>query len=331
MAKKLLNNPVILLFGLPRSGTTWVGKIFDSNKHTLYMHEPDTWHRLRKMKILATKDDEFGDHYSEMVSNMLVDVLESAPDRVFGKTPVFQKQFLNPLQFYCFTVSIYLNKIFQRLSLNWPIYNISQTVKDGNSLVWKSIESVGRLGIIHESIKDCRSVLILRHPAGYIASVLRGESKEQFTDKKPSADDINFLQLLLDSQSSKKFNLKIQDFEAMTDVERLAWRWVILYEHALDNFSPENNSYILKYEALCEHPAETTEDMFQQVGLEMGTQTHDFLQQSTEGNSDSSYYSVKKDPLMSAYNWKRQLTETQQQQILDVLKRSERLSKYYTE
>jgi hypothetical protein len=33
----------ILVFGLPRSGTTWLGKIFDSHPETLYRHEPDSW------------------------------------------------------------------------------------------------------------------------------------------------------------------------------------------------------------------------------------------------------------------------------------------------
>ena len=31
----------ILLFGMPRSGTTWLGKIFDSHPQVLYRHEPD--------------------------------------------------------------------------------------------------------------------------------------------------------------------------------------------------------------------------------------------------------------------------------------------------
>ena len=36
----------LLLFGLPRSGTTWLGKIFDSHPDTLYWHEPDSVWRL---------------------------------------------------------------------------------------------------------------------------------------------------------------------------------------------------------------------------------------------------------------------------------------------
>ena len=36
----------ILAIGMPRSGTTWIGKILDSHPRTLYRHEPDTWRRL---------------------------------------------------------------------------------------------------------------------------------------------------------------------------------------------------------------------------------------------------------------------------------------------
>ena len=31
-----------LLFGMPRSGTTWVAKILDSHPHADYRHEPDS-------------------------------------------------------------------------------------------------------------------------------------------------------------------------------------------------------------------------------------------------------------------------------------------------
>jgi hypothetical protein len=38
--------PIFLVFGLPRSRTTWLGKIFDSQPDTLYRHEPNNHPRL---------------------------------------------------------------------------------------------------------------------------------------------------------------------------------------------------------------------------------------------------------------------------------------------
>ena len=46
----------LLLFGMPRSGTTWLGKIFDSHPRVLYRHEPDTWQRLTDVPIVAGRD-----------------------------------------------------------------------------------------------------------------------------------------------------------------------------------------------------------------------------------------------------------------------------------
>src|ERR1700712_2005324 len=37
----LANERVILILGYPRSGTTWLAKIFDSHPDILYRHEPD--------------------------------------------------------------------------------------------------------------------------------------------------------------------------------------------------------------------------------------------------------------------------------------------------
>ncbi len=36
----------ILIVGLPRSGTTWIGKLLDSSPLTLYLHEPDSFFRI---------------------------------------------------------------------------------------------------------------------------------------------------------------------------------------------------------------------------------------------------------------------------------------------
>ena len=48
-----MNQPLILLFGQPRSGTTWIGKIFDSHPDTLYRHEPDSGSALKSIPLIG--------------------------------------------------------------------------------------------------------------------------------------------------------------------------------------------------------------------------------------------------------------------------------------
>ena len=48
-----LPSKAILIVGLPRSGTTWIGKIFDSHPRTLYLHEPDSAVPMREIPFIA--------------------------------------------------------------------------------------------------------------------------------------------------------------------------------------------------------------------------------------------------------------------------------------
>jgi hypothetical protein len=36
-----MRESLILILGLPRSGTSWLGKVFDSHPDVAYLHEPD--------------------------------------------------------------------------------------------------------------------------------------------------------------------------------------------------------------------------------------------------------------------------------------------------
>src|SRR6185312_4530492 len=54
--RRAVMKPCILIFGLPRSGTTWIGKLFDSHPDTLYRHEPDSVRRL-SMPLFPEKED----------------------------------------------------------------------------------------------------------------------------------------------------------------------------------------------------------------------------------------------------------------------------------
>lgn len=71
------------------------------------------------------------------------------------------------------------------------------------SVVWKSIESLGRLGVLARVFPDARSVTIFRHPCGYVASVLRGESKRKFEGGTPSSEDWGVYSMLLELDVAK--------------------------------------------------------------------------------------------------------------------------------
>ena len=52
-----LGQRLLLLIGARRSGTTWLGKIFDSHPDVLYRHEPDTVLRTRVFPDFCSADD----------------------------------------------------------------------------------------------------------------------------------------------------------------------------------------------------------------------------------------------------------------------------------
>ena len=48
---------IILIAGMARSGTTWIGKIFDSHRRNLYRHEPDSVLRDAAIPLVAPPEE----------------------------------------------------------------------------------------------------------------------------------------------------------------------------------------------------------------------------------------------------------------------------------
>ena len=49
-----------LLFGMPRPGTPWLGKVFDSQPATLYRHEPDSGGALDGVLPMSIQAHQLG-------------------------------------------------------------------------------------------------------------------------------------------------------------------------------------------------------------------------------------------------------------------------------
>ena len=84
----------ILLFGMPRSGTTWLGKVFDSHPRTLYRHEPDSFGTLDAMPLFPELAD--AGQYQALIRDFVAALPATRSARVTGKLPLFPKDYQGP-------------------------------------------------------------------------------------------------------------------------------------------------------------------------------------------------------------------------------------------
>ncbi len=173
-------------------------------------------------------------------------------------------------------------------------------------LAWKSIESLGRLGLMLECLPDARSVHIVRHPCGYVASVLRGEAASRF-DHNAAAADFPIYEMLSGTGPARRRGLTIEKFRV--DADRRASRMALgdlQRDRRRADAAGDPRNRILYYEELCASPEPVARGLFAFCVLDWNGQTAQFLRNSTSRSRDD-YYSVFKDPQASAWRWQSDL------------------------
>lgn len=307
----------ILLFGMPRSGTTWIGKIFDSHPDTLYRHEPDSWGLLNAIPLMAPI--ELVEQYRPLVKEFCDRLPGMGLTKVAASTPIFPKSYYSPLRYELFRLSVFVAKAAAKLLGEQPVPSLIRTGDRAHvRLVWKSIESTGRLGVIERALQPCHAIHITRHPCGYVASVLRGESQKRFTSDVTSSEDLGVLQSGLDTATARQHGLTLEAMKAMHPTERLAWRWVLFNAKAMQDIAGESNAMTLRYEDVCRDPIAISRQLFAFAGLPWHAQTERFVGLST-AKDVGRYYSVMKDPLKASTRWKNELPKADIDRIYAVV------------
>lgn len=309
----------VLLFGMPRSGTTWLGKVFDSHPDTLYRHEPDSGSALDGSMPLfpeASRATEYAQEATRFV--------EALPDnhslRVTGKLPVFRKHGQSTMAWQLRRASLLAGKVASR----WLAIESAPEFRHRSAttvLVWKSIESLGRIGVLARALPDSRAIHIIRHPCGYVASVLSGEASGLMPGTVAASEDYGILELLLATEGARRRRLSLEYFRSLHPVERLAWRWLLYNEKALADLQDQGNARLAVYEELCRDPAGGFCHLFEFAGLSWDPQTAAFVDASTH-TENSAYFSVFKDPERAAHGWRQKLAVRDQEQVLAVVAES---------
>jgi len=320
-------NPCILVFGMPRSGTTWIGKLFDSHPDTLYRHEPDSVRRL-SMPLFPEKED--APRYRDELERFVASLPRFRLAKVVGKQPLFPKSYQSGAGLSAYRASVAVSKVLSRIHRGIPcFYRPAGERSERVRLVWKSIESSGRLGVCVEALPHIRAIHVVRHPCGYVASKLRGEATHRFDNPMSGAESTWLLEVLVAMGAGKAHGLKADNFMRFMPAEQMAWCWVLVQEKILADAAGSDRVLTVRYEDVCAEPIAMTRRMFEFAGLDWNTQTEAFIRASTQV-TDADYYSVFKNPQASAERWRSELAPDLIERIQRIL-RSSPLHRFYND
>ena len=313
MSDQLQEKPsLIIVSGLPRSGTTWLGKLFDSHPSTLYRHEPDSVERPRWLPLAVEADFR---KYERPLRQYVDCLSQIRVPKVSASAIVFPKAFMTPVQQFVVRYSNRTVKILSSIGIEVRVPRFC--IPDESKrfvLVWKTINSSGRLGLYSMALQNKRIIHLLRHPCGIIFSRTQGEKLNKFGGYR-AAEDFDMFRLLLDTSIGRQSDLSLNDIKAMAPIERLAWECLISMEMALEDLKGRPESMIVIYEDLCEKPHEVMQKIFDFCDLDFDPQCQRFLSESTSKTNNNRYYSLYKDPLYSAYKWKKNLSIADQELV----------------
>jgi hypothetical protein len=133
--------------------------------------------------------------------------------------PLFPKRYCSLAQLKFKKLAVLLTKASPRIPIV-DFVDYQQVLS--LHVVWKSIESLGRIGVIARAVPECRTIVILRQPCGYIASVLKGEDGNRFSARTASGDDFPVFEMLLRQSPHKERNPSLEELKTLPMEERLA-------------------------------------------------------------------------------------------------------------
>lgn len=307
LLSRLTNDRVVLVIGAPRSGTTWLAKIFDSHPDVIYRHEPDDGLPIEHPALAGGRAT-------------IARLIGTNTLRMVGKRPLFAKRFRRAPTGVLRAALIHGVHLMSRLG---PIGQWIQGVRipdllDADfpdlRLVMKSVRARGFARLVTRVLPGARVVFIVRHPCGQIASIMRGTSLGKFASDHPLDDDL--------AADLAERRGETRAWDKLPFVEQLAWNWAAVTEEVLRELDGYDAMRIVRYEDLCASPRDEARSLLDFAGLPWDAQTDTFVARSTRANRPDRYYEVFQNSLEVPFRWRSTLPLRDQECILAIVERA---------
>lgn len=109
-----------------------------------------------------------------------------------------------------------------------------------------------------------------------------------------------------------KYDITRARLEEMTESQRLAWRWAILNENAMDLL---DGVHVVSHDVLAADPVGGSKQLLEKLGLSWHPLVEGFLSSSTA--KEGSYFRPYRLPLQAAHGWRDAFDE--QDEVLDAI------------
>ncbi|MDA8050896.1 MAG: sulfotransferase [Rhodospirillales bacterium] len=313
---------VVMIVGAPRSGTSWVGKIFDSHPNVLYRHEPDTVLPESRLPFIIRTDDSA--RYVEIAAAYLDRLLRVSTIKSSAQVPLFPKNYRSRAMQPLYGAMVHSARLFAKVlatprvgAVALPnLFDLDQHPE--LQLILKTVTALGRIEVFLRAAPMLRVVFLLRHPGGQVASMLRGMRLGRMEQRDAFIKDV------ARTPAAARYGLTLQSLAKSSDIEQWTWNWVAMNEFAMEALSNRGHgrTLIMTYEDVCSDPVRQGKALFRFANLDWNRQTEDFIKQSIQGGRTERYYSVFRNVATAANKWRSELAGCDQQTITNILQQT---------
>lgn len=323
------NQPrIVFLLGLQRCGSTWLANIFDSSPETLCFMEPFS----RDDGIFRSLPDApvFLDNPCPYLQESFAEDFQPRllnAKRIFSARSIYspaffiaEKRLALILQHLPWTrlqarlrTSRHIN--FNRFESSGPVIRKN---RHPTAMVIKELRLYGKIPLIRQWFPSSRIICLLRHPCALVDSVMRWFRRGRLIELER---DIRVITEMFRTQKiGARYEGLIAQCQGKDLAKRIALLWRIAYESMVSQLSGDANGRVFLHEEFCLHPEETARNAFDFAGISLGTDTIQYLDNSSQKSPEHGGVTETIRSSRTHYReWRKRIDPTVEKDVMSIV------------